>query len=51
MKSVKADGAKGQTEQERSDLVEDIATVDARIGEEAVRACTEGSMGAFRSEP
>jgi len=43
------DAMKDQTEQERSDPVEDIATEDARKGGEALRADTAGSMGAFRS--
>jgi RNA-directed DNA polymerase len=41
---------KGRTEQERSDPVEDIAAEDARRGEEAMRAATEGSKGSFRSK-
>ena len=50
-KSVKADGAKGRTEQERSDRVEDAVTTDARKGEGATCAATQGSMGTFRNRP
>ena len=50
-KSVKADGAKGRTEQERSDRVEDAVTTDARKGEGAASAATQGSMGTFRNRP
>ena len=42
---------KGQTEQERSDRVEDAVTADARRAKEAVSAAATGSMGAFRSKP
>ena len=42
---------KGQTEQERSDPVEDIEADDAGKGEATMRAAMEGSMGTFRSRP
>ena len=44
------DAMKGQTEQERSDPVEDIEAEDAGKGEVTMRAATEGSMGAFRNK-
>jgi hypothetical protein len=45
------DAKKGQTEQERSDPVEDIEAEDTCKGEAKMRAVTEGSMGTFRSGP
>jgi hypothetical protein len=45
------DAMKGQTEQERSDPVEDIEADDAGKGEATMRAATEGSMGTFRRKP
>jgi len=45
------DVGKGQTEQERSDPVEDIEADDAGKGEVTMRASTEGSMGTFRRKP
>jgi len=41
---------KGQTEQERSDRVEDVATKEARTGQGAINAATSGSMGAFKDK-
>ena len=45
------DAMKGQTEQERSDPVEDIEAEDAGKGEAEMRASTDGRMGTFRSRP
>ena len=45
------DAMKGQTEQGRTDPVEDIEADDAGKGEAEMRAATEGSMGTFRRKP
>jgi len=42
---------KGRTEQERSDHVTEIVTIDTRTGQVADQSRHAGSMGAFRSEP
>jgi hypothetical protein len=42
---------KGRTEQECSDHVEEIMTIDTRMGQVADQSRHGGSMGAFRSEP
>ena len=45
------DAMKGQTEQGRTDPVEDIEADDAGKGEAEMRAATDGRMGTFRSRP